>query len=87
MPPKSNSIDRSADQPTKVDIQNLDIPGTHNKNARLTCPVGIRIPFFSLLCTNDNDCSASGERMVCCKNRCIEGILPQNNEHGKNINY
>ncbi|XP_044746117.1 uncharacterized protein LOC123307755 isoform X1 [Coccinella septempunctata] len=77
---KNISIDRTSDQPIKVDIQKIEIPTTKTKSATLICLEGPRIPFFSLLCTNNNDCTSLGDKMVCCKNRCITGVSPDRNE-------
>ncbi|XP_045481986.1 uncharacterized protein LOC123686061 isoform X2 [Harmonia axyridis] len=73
---RNDSVERSNDLPTKIVIQSVTTSPVV-KDIGLVCPHDARIPFFSLLCTTDNDCSASGEKMVCCKNRCIKGVHSQ----------
>ncbi|KAL3286255.1 hypothetical protein HHI36_000765 [Cryptolaemus montrouzieri] len=46
-----------------------------NFSNKLTCPgKEIRIPFLSLPCFSDEECSVMGPKMKCCSSRCIKGV-------------
>lgn len=65
----------------KVNVTDTKIVNRNTTINNLICPENEgRIPFFSLPCVTNSDCSSVGNEMVCCSSRCIKGVLPKKPE-------
>ncbi|XP_044745277.1 uncharacterized protein LOC123307124 [Coccinella septempunctata] len=83
----SNSSSRAKRNNSSISIGEASNQKTTPANIKkVICPNKIeRIPFLSLPCDFDSECSIFGSKMVCCFNRCIQGVVPLKKEDNPKV--